>query len=325
MGFLGSLVVRRSFAIQIGLLSFLFSGLSQAAIYGSDDRKDVKDSPRMERLARSVAQMVSPVYVNTNDKGLLDLDFATLTDTYDVCPSQPFARQPVNPIACTGFLIAPDLLMTAGHCMINVGETQDEVNAYCSSFSWLFDYQLDNNGEVATQNVDPAKLYNCKRVVHAVHDYDYTPSPEHYEYKRDFAIIQLDRPVVGRQPFKISETDIRFGDRISTIGFPSGLPAKFSSQAMVFDVSNVNYVRTDLDVIGGNSGGPVFNDQDEVVGIVVRSFPDADYIDVDAGGSGGTCSIPNRCSSLTGECLSKDEYPIGTQVQRARGLIQMSM
>ncbi|PIP90066.1 MAG: hypothetical protein COW01_09305 [Bdellovibrionales bacterium CG12_big_fil_rev_8_21_14_0_65_38_15] len=53
-----------------------------------------------------------------------------------VCPTEKFAAQ--NSIAkCSVFLVAKDLLVTAGHCARSPEE--------CERYAWLFDYR---EGEV---------------------------------------------------------------------------------------------------------------------------------------------------------------------------------
>lgn len=102
------------------------------------------------------------------------------------CPSVRFARSQGLSYTCTGFLVGPDLIATAGHCMVNTGDTRNETEMYCKAYSWLFDYRQDVN----SQNIDPANHYKCKRVICAVKD-------ERAPF-RDFALVQLERPVTGR-------------------------------------------------------------------------------------------------------------------------------
>ena len=81
------------------------------------------------------------------------------------------------------------------------------------------------------------------------------------------------------------------------MGHPSGLPLKFANGAQVKDTSNASYFVANLDTYGGNSGSPVFNEDDGTVeGILVRG--DTDFV------RDNGCFISNVCPT-TG-CRGED-------------------
>ena len=107
----------------------------------------------------------------------------------------------------------------------------------------------------------------------------------------DFAVIRLDRPVPGVEPFKFRKSGkIKKKTPVIIIGQPSGLPTKVSDDAYVRGNFWGGYFTTTADAFGGNSGSAVINaTNDEVEGIIVRG--EIDYVeDRDLG-----CMRVKRC------------------------------
>lgn len=288
------------------LLPFLLTVASHAAIFGVDDRVSIKRGSLGAELARSTAVAV----LSSNVEDSRGSHFRLLTDKMSdlLCPSQRFSSQPSLSYACSGFLVGPNLIATAGHCMVNTGESRNETETYCKAFSWLFDY---------TEDLDPARvpksnLYKCKRVIYAVKD-EKAPF-------RDFALVELDRPVKGRSALRLSEATIAPSDRLTMIGHPLGLPAKLSRNARTL-VNNKHRgsFLTNLDAFEGNSGSAVFNQRNEVVGILVGGTPSLSTF------TSGRCEVYNKCTETGKSCLLPDKDPtrtfpgyqgVGSEVQR---------
>ena len=232
---------------------------SNKAIYGVDSRIDVNDSKNSmhQQLASSVAALI-PKYVTSVDRSGRFFSFMdlTLVDTSRVCLSERFSHQHAVS-TCTGFLVAPDKLITAGHCIRNESD--------CEDAQWVFDYKLGTEKDSLVESLSKDSVYTCKRVV---------KSSLGVFIKKDWALIELDRKVVGRNPLKLNTKKPSRNDKIFTIGTPSGLPLKVATGS-VRSVKIGNYFRTNLDTFAGNSGSPVFNTNNEVIGILVRG--DNDY------------------------------------------------
>ncbi len=175
-----------------------------------------------------------------------------------VCEGTRFVNQP-NPGMCSGFLIAPDLLVTAGHCV--------KIENFCSTFKWVFDFYVDKNTQTAGLDIKEENVYSCKKVVvGALSDF----------FGMDFGVVQLDRIVKDRKPLEVrSEGLVPSDAQLVVIGAPSGLPTKIAPGAVVRTNSEPFYFTTNLDTFAGNSGSAVFNAKTGVVeGILVRGEDD---------------------------------------------------
>ncbi len=94
---------------------------------------------------------------------------------------------------------------------------------------------------------------------------------------RDVALLELERvPTVA--PVAIGDSDaVRVGDQIFVVGAPLGqtftltvgyVSARRTSPGMLGGASSLELIQTDAAINQGNSGGPMFNLDGEVVGIV---------------------------------------------------------
>ncbi|MCX6123665.1 MAG: serine protease, partial [Proteobacteria bacterium] len=285
------------FATRIVFLSY-FSCFGvvcagERVIYDEDNRKDVYDPTNDDdllRFAKSTAILIEDEkLVRNKDRGKpVGLPRETFGEAQSLCSSEPFAEQ-INPGFCSGFLVGPDLFATAGHCI--------DSKSICSNTSIIFDFSLENEHQ-DLGTVPESNVFHCKSIVKVIKD----PT----ESGADFAIIKLDRLVVGRTPLAIRRTGgIDAGIPIAVIGNPSGLPTKISEGAKVRkNDPKVPFFVANLDTYGGNSGSAVFNMvTGEVEGILVRGENDFDF---DANNS---CYKSHHCtdSGCRGEDVIKAE------------------
>jgi len=248
-------------------------------VYGKDDRLDVYQvsDPDLLAMADSTAAMIPKanltLQVATNLVSIAQSSFGT---DYGLCKDEPFFSQP-NGAMCSGVLVGPDLLATAGHCISD---------ADCSSQSFVFNYKMGGPGlnPVAASADD---VYNCKKVV-----------ARELTRNQDYALIQLDRNVVGHTIAKLSEKPAKKGDALILIGHPAGLPTKIAGGANVRK-NEKGYFVANTDSYGGNSGSAVFSAvSGEVVGLLVRGEEDFKY------DTGGQCTRSNYCAD--GDCRGED-------------------
>lgn len=303
---------------------FVYLCTSEAAIFGQDDRQYARlkspllTSTNYQNLAESTAIAVITGNQKLNANGTYDI----FVENLPFCSDEKFAQDQSLSYGCSGFLIAPDILITAGHCVYAVNnpneELRHETGKACEAFTWLFDYQVNALGQLQTQNIPGSKLAKCKEIIYAVQN---QKSPF-----SDFAIIKLDRAM--KRPFlKLSDKDPVLNEGVFTIGYPFGTPAKISFNAKV-SVSNPaqQSFLTNLDVFEGNSGSPVFNQKNEVVGILIAGTPSSNTV-VD---KKNQCQRYNRCDDQGKKCLEDDKdttiipnyQGVGSEVQRVAPLKQ---
>ncbi len=237
-----------------------FAGQAQIkVIYGDDNREDVMNviTPLYLKLSESTAAMISKYKIVELNSEEYSLESDTLKDS-GVCSHERFADQPVA-ANCSGFLVGPKLLVTAGHCV--------KSESSCKNSSWVFDYKVEFSSQ-SEVTVKKSSVYKCTKIISQELNTD---------SENDYAVIELDREVTDKKPLKLRRDGTPSkGDSLVVIGHPSGLPTKVTDKGTVRDVNSV-FMVTNLDTYGGNSGSAVFNSKTGLVeGILVRG--EQDYV-----------------------------------------------
>ncbi|RLA63781.1 MAG: hypothetical protein DRQ88_08000 [Epsilonproteobacteria bacterium] len=276
------------------LLTFTLSSFAEnlsKVFYGEDDRFNIKNSPeaRFQIQGLSVAHMISEDLLEPAYDGVLTKVLAKpLHERFSMCLEERYAKE-LSAGKCSGFLVASDLLVTAGHCIWG--------QSSCDDNKWIFDFRNDfiyNGGNPDLAFVSSEDVYGCKEVINRKYNRETT--------KNDFALIRLDRPVTDRKPLKIrSEGKVSDDSEIVMIGHPLGLSLKISYKGKILKNDNPFYFKTNLDSFSGNSGSPVFNKKTGVVeGILVRG--ELDFLP----DSSENCNTVNRCKETGESCEGED-------------------
>jgi ankyrin repeat protein/V8-like Glu-specific endopeptidase len=179
------------------------------------------------------------------------------------CPGEPFAGSMLAP-TCSGFLVGPDLLVTAGHCVKHADS--------CAKKKWVLDFREDLRSANNTVILDQDKVFHCKEILlQKFSGVDYEDD--------DFAIIRLDRRV-DRVPLKFrTERKIPDWSETAIIGHPIGLPQIITPFARIVRNQNIKRFYIDGDAFGGNSGGAVIDmDRGIVEGILVTNIRGKDFV-----------------------------------------------
>ncbi len=246
-------------------------------IYGTDDRIDVfqESDPARLQMADSTCGLLDASQLTDNGDGTFAIQTAPYrVGPYDACSGEPFADQP-EAMFCSGFLVGPDLIATAGHCY----DTSD-----LSSARFVFGFRMtDSTTAVTTVNED--QVYQGIEVV--AQDVDGSTGS-------DYSVVRVDRVVTapGAVPLPIRRTGVVANNTaIGVIGHPAGLPTKlaFGPTTQVFNNSPSAFFVANLDTYGGNSGSAVFNANTGIVeGILVRGAQDYEIV--------GSCFVSNQLS-----------------------------
>jgi V8-like Glu-specific endopeptidase len=246
--------------ISFSLTFNLYSKDIQKVVYGSDNRVDIYQStnPLYKKLANSTAAMISNYNITEDGENII-INGQSLEESDGVCSDALFAKQ-ITAASCSGFLVANQYIVTAGHCIETVGE--------CKNYSWVFDFS-NTNEENQKHIISKKEVYKCVELTEHVLD---------SKNDNDFSLVKLDRPVTNRLPLKFrTKGKISKGAQLVVIGHPSGLPTKISDDANIRSNINKQFFVTNLDTFGGNSGSAVFDAKTGVVeGILVRG--EQDYV-----------------------------------------------
>ena len=271
------------------LASLIFTEAAQArVIYGRDNRKEVSEASKLQKLsARAAATMIANEDITRSSKaGRVNFKQVTLRDWLEeslldgdkvrqeklfspkvleaanagvtFCEGERFVDQP-NPGMCSGFLIADDLILTAGHCV--------KLPDFCSDYKWVFGFEYDSRSKKAGIDVPESDIYSCEKVV---------SSDLSTQFNQDYGLVKLNRKVQGRLPVDIrNEGRVESDASLFVVGSPSGLPLKVADNAKIRTNTHPFFFSANTDTFQGNSGSPVFNEKTGVVeGILVRGEQD---------------------------------------------------
>lgn len=267
-------------------------------IYGKDNRQDLYQVTNSlhKKLALSTAGLVPVNYFSKSSKDQhFDLvGVRSLERAQNVCASEAFSQQP-TPAICSGFLVGPDTIVTAGHCYKAMG-TPEQV---CKAFAWVFDLHMKSATHNPLRDIPLTNVYLCKEVIAA-----------ELSMTADFAVIKLDRPVVGRTPLKFRTSGkVATSTELVVIGHPTGLPTKVSPGGKVTRNSDPTRFSTTLDTFHGNSGSAVFDAKTGLVeGILIQGK--TDYIP-SVKDDPKSCMVVNKCDDYGQNCQGgADQGPV---------------
>lgn len=241
-----------------------FEQQRSAVIYGSDDRHDIYDETDTDIAALATSTgvaLISPTELRFSGSDVL-VRAAPLSAWDDYCSGTAFLDQPTA-ASCSGILIDDDLVLTVGHCLETVPS--------CRDLDYVFNYSYAREGTLGPIRRDD--VFSCRTI--AVQE----SSPPDSATQVDFAVIELDRAVVGHAPAILGQIGpLAKGDALTVIGSPSGLPVKVDSGARVVDSrsGSVDFFTLTSDTFAGNSGSGVYQ-ADVLVGVFAHGT--ADFVD----------------------------------------------
>ena len=236
-------------------------------IYGTDDRKDwyeIKD-PAILALTRASVALFNPTAIQLGSDGGARLKLPSLKDTRGLCAGEKFESQPAGAF-CSGTLVGPDLVLTAGHCVREIsGDGSIPAITYTR---FVFGYQMRSESSYAM--IPSAQVFAGKEIVGGKMDHK----------ADDWALLRLSKTVASTIAEPVSNWDstaVKKDQKVFVIGFPSGIPLKYAPGAVVRDNSDPNFFVANLDTFGGNSGSGVYDEtSNRLIGVLVRG--ETDYV-----------------------------------------------
>lgn len=269
------------------------SASPEAVVYGTDDRVEVYETTSDVHRAvaeSAIAMQVSSAQVDDSSPGDVQILAAgTLGEAEMLCAGERFADQP-NPGDCSGTLIDARHILTAGHCVLSCDASQ----------AWVLGYRYVSAGTLATLTTDD--VYRCASVV----------TRRITGSSGDYAVIALDREVVGHAPALVDRAQPPAGASLTLIGHPDGIPMKIAGGAHVVRSGATTFTAT-VDAFAGNSGSGVFDDAGRVVGILDSGNEDYAWT--------GSCFVVNVLdeSSGLGESLTAVDAAMAAYCATADG------
>lgn len=197
---------------------------------------------------------------------------------YSLCPNSKISDQPA-PGFCSGFLLSQNTLATAGHCIPTDLDCQYTAVVFTGSNFGKTSKLLDN------------QVYKCDKILHKQVD----PVSG-----IDLAIIQLERPVVNRNPLKFNISEIsKPTDELLIVGHPLGIPLKILTGGSFLGHYPPSYFRLQIPAARGLAGAPVINRVNQKVeGMLVRGQTGLEY------DSELKCNFLKSCSH--GKCQKEE-------------------
>jgi hypothetical protein len=185
-------------------------------------------------------------------------EFSTLKvknygETFNLCDIEPFSHQPIAAgIMFSGFLVKDDVIVTAGHSVNESNVTDLRI---------LFGYKMVDSVTPVTRFANE-NIYQGVKIIRRIYNAGGNGP--------DWALVKLDRNVVGQTVPRLSTKEISCDQAIYVIGHPLGLPMKYGGGVYVGDVDETSFI-ANLNIYSGNSGAPVFDlNTNEFIGMVVR-------------------------------------------------------
>ncbi len=253
--------------------------VNNEVIYDTDSRVEYYDAERVaqELTRRSVVVLAARASVEDLMSGN-ELDWSnapSVAQTHGLCGSERFALQP-SIAFCTGVLVDLDVILTAGHCTRVLAV--DDVAV-------LFDYYYD--GE--TIALSRSSIAWATEIL-----------SEGLNERHDFAWVRISPEIDDtRRVVPIARRTARGGESLLNIGASYGAPLKIDSSAVVVQAREAgeDFFVADTDTAHGASGGGVFSQTGELLGVLASGADD--FVASDAG-----CVL---ASTLNGED-AEEEY-----------------
>lgn len=235
---------------------------SSAVIYGTDSISDVDTSDKLFLNKNASLAVMHKNDLERISESKFKLPFATVESLFETCPDFELGKE-LSAAYCSAVLIAPQIVLTAGHCISATNP--------CENAAFVVGYE-DSLIKQSAPVIDQSLVYYCKKVINQKDD---------QVDVMDFALIELDRPTnlfpasLRFQPYEKIENK----SSVYSIGYPLGAPKKMSTGIVrQAEDEESKALIAELDVFSGNSGSPVFDSKThQLIGILSGGEEDFDF------------------------------------------------
>ena len=250
--------------ITVVISTFLYANVNKS-IYGNDNRRLIRDlnsNNSVEQTylnySKAILAQIPTWRITEQTKNSIIIETKTLKNGLKFCSDENFLDEPIVS-SCTAFLVAPNLILTAGHCI------KDKFD--CKKNTWVLDYHNNDDNLYIDNKISfpKEKTFQCAELITQAEN-----------QKVDYALIRLDRSIDDRPSLKIrknGKTDSK--EPLILLGHPLGMPLMVSDQIFIRDNSLENVFKTNADAFSGNSGSPLIGLNSGLVeGILIRGDDD---------------------------------------------------
>jgi V8-like Glu-specific endopeptidase len=187
-----------------------------------------------------------------------------------------FEKKTIN---CTGFFIAPNLVATAKHCIIDdefslLANMQDAdkliEKTYFGRKVLGVKYQEHLKDQAKNSNLKTFQM----EILYMTSKFNSDP----LKASDDIAILKVvNKKNWSKNWFKIANKDPSVGQKVYTVGMPLGndwtvFEGNIAKHIFYSNAKTVRVYYTNIYVAPGSSGGPLFNHHGRVVGVTSSAF-----------------------------------------------------
>ncbi len=267
--------MRKTLSILVPLIIAIHASAEPSlfAIFGRDDRTDMYEvrNTVANTAMRSVVLLAYKTDVNPAPAGSYLMTGVPYGESEKLCRSERFWDQTAYGF-CTGILISANIVLTAGHCVVNEKD--------CENTRMVFDVKYNGPGDIDEQ-FSSQRVRDCKKII-----------KRQNRNGLDYALLELSAKVTDRKPIALSDLT-NINRKVFMIGHPMGLPAKYTGPANIFSETKLEW-NTDLDTWGGNSGSPVFESSTGALVGILTAGEDGDFEDTK-----NQCRVSKKCTTKT--------------------------